>query len=279
MLRISAIFIAVCMVLIAGSLGVVLYLRFGLHRRRVGPGGARRAHRACGLQRRCRPHARPRGGERSDRRRSRAARAIWRASSRSSAAGSVPWRPRPKRSSTRRWRRRSRSPPRSRNFRRWSSSSPIQLRRTTSRSAAGAQGSRCAGRRVSRTSASAGRWRSGVRAGRADRAHNCRLQRARPGRHHRRDPQRHRGPQDRSLPAAHRDAAAAQGALLRSDVAAQGRATASIVAAGDFLNYAEAGSLMPKLDNLSVLRCVQVVRRLCSRTATSACSAIFPERR
>ncbi|MGD0024205.1 MAG: EAL domain-containing protein [Xanthobacteraceae bacterium] len=35
-----------------------------------------------------------------------------------------------------------------------------------------------------------------------------------------------------------------------------------IVAAGDFLKFAEAGSLMPKLDNLSVLRCVQVVRRL-----------------
>jgi cyclic-di-GMP phosphodiesterase TipF (flagellum assembly factor) len=35
-----------------------------------------------------------------------------------------------------------------------------------------------------------------------------------------------------------------------------------LVPAGDFLAYAEAGALMPKLDNLSVLRCVQVVRRL-----------------
>ena len=35
-----------------------------------------------------------------------------------------------------------------------------------------------------------------------------------------------------------------------------------MVAAADFLPYAEAGSLMPKLDSLSVLRCVQVVRRL-----------------
>jgi cyclic-di-GMP phosphodiesterase, flagellum assembly factor TipF len=34
------------------------------------------------------------------------------------------------------------------------------------------------------------------------------------------------------------------------------------VAAGDFLKYAEAGALMPKLDHLAVLRCVQVVRRL-----------------
>jgi cyclic-di-GMP phosphodiesterase TipF (flagellum assembly factor) len=35
-----------------------------------------------------------------------------------------------------------------------------------------------------------------------------------------------------------------------------------LVVAGDFLPYAEAGALMPKLDNLSVLRCVQIVRRL-----------------
>jgi cyclic-di-GMP phosphodiesterase TipF (flagellum assembly factor) len=35
-----------------------------------------------------------------------------------------------------------------------------------------------------------------------------------------------------------------------------------LVAAGDFIGLAEAGGLMPKLDKLSVLRCVQVVRRL-----------------
>ncbi|HMG80554.1 MAG TPA: EAL domain-containing protein [Xanthobacteraceae bacterium] len=35
-----------------------------------------------------------------------------------------------------------------------------------------------------------------------------------------------------------------------------------LVVAGDFLKFAEAGGLMPKLDNLSLLRCVQVVRRL-----------------
>jgi cyclic-di-GMP phosphodiesterase TipF (flagellum assembly factor) len=35
-----------------------------------------------------------------------------------------------------------------------------------------------------------------------------------------------------------------------------------LVAAGDFLKFAEAGALMPKLDNLSVSRCIQVVRRL-----------------
>jgi cyclic-di-GMP phosphodiesterase TipF (flagellum assembly factor) len=35
-----------------------------------------------------------------------------------------------------------------------------------------------------------------------------------------------------------------------------------IVAAVDFMPYAEAGSLLPKLDSLSALRCVQIVRRL-----------------
>ena len=35
-----------------------------------------------------------------------------------------------------------------------------------------------------------------------------------------------------------------------------------MVAAGDFLPFAAAGGLLPKLDKLSVLRCVQVVRRL-----------------
>jgi cyclic-di-GMP phosphodiesterase, flagellum assembly factor TipF len=35
-----------------------------------------------------------------------------------------------------------------------------------------------------------------------------------------------------------------------------------LVTAADFIAYAEAGALMPKLDDLSALRCVQVVRRL-----------------
>ena len=35
-----------------------------------------------------------------------------------------------------------------------------------------------------------------------------------------------------------------------------------LIAAGDFVPYAEAGALMPKLDGLTALRCVQVVRRL-----------------
>src|SRR5580704_10496263 len=35
-----------------------------------------------------------------------------------------------------------------------------------------------------------------------------------------------------------------------------------VIAAADFLKYAEAGSLMPKLDHVTVTRCVQVVRRL-----------------
>jgi cyclic-di-GMP phosphodiesterase TipF (flagellum assembly factor) len=35
-----------------------------------------------------------------------------------------------------------------------------------------------------------------------------------------------------------------------------------VIAAGDFIKYAEAGFLMPKLDHMTVPRCVQVVRRL-----------------
>ncbi len=60
-----------------------------------------------------------------------------------------------------------------------------------------------------------------------------------------------------------------------------------IVAAADFLSYAEAGSLLPKLDNLSVLRCVQVVRRLllknrdiglfCNLAAATLTDAGFPQ--
>jgi len=58
------------------------------------------------------------------------------------------------------------------------------------------------------------------------------------------------------------------------------------VAAEDFLSYAEAGSLMPKLDALSVLRCVQVVRRLllknrdiglfCNLSSATLTDAEFP---
>ena len=60
-----------------------------------------------------------------------------------------------------------------------------------------------------------------------------------------------------------------------------------IVAAGDFLPYAEAGSLLPKLDTLSMLRCVQVVRRLllknrdvglfCNVSAATLTDAAFPQ--
>ena len=60
-----------------------------------------------------------------------------------------------------------------------------------------------------------------------------------------------------------------------------------IVAAGDFLSYAEAGSLVAKLDSLSVLRCVQVVRRLllknrdiglfCNLSGATLTDAGFPQ--
>ena len=60
-----------------------------------------------------------------------------------------------------------------------------------------------------------------------------------------------------------------------------------VVAAADFLNFAEAGGLMPKLDHLTVLRCVQVVRRLllknrdiglfCNLASTTLADAGFPQ--
>jgi cyclic-di-GMP phosphodiesterase TipF (flagellum assembly factor) len=60
-----------------------------------------------------------------------------------------------------------------------------------------------------------------------------------------------------------------------------------MVAAGDFLKFAEAGKLMPKLDKLSVLRCVQVVRRLllknreiglfCNLSTETLSDANFPQ--
>jgi len=60
-----------------------------------------------------------------------------------------------------------------------------------------------------------------------------------------------------------------------------------VVAAADFLPYAELGSLLPKLDGLCVLRCVQVVRRLllknreiglfCNLSAATLMDAGFPQ--
>jgi cyclic-di-GMP phosphodiesterase TipF (flagellum assembly factor) len=61
----------------------------------------------------------------------------------------------------------------------------------------------------------------------------------------------------------------------------------AIVAAADFLPYVEAAALMPKLDNLSSLRCVQVVRRLllknrdvglfCNLSGAALTDASFPK--
>jgi cyclic-di-GMP phosphodiesterase TipF (flagellum assembly factor) len=65
------------------------------------------------------------------------------------------------------------------------------------------------------------------------------------------------------------------------------RENGDLVAAGDFLQYAEAGALLPKLDQLTVLRCVQVVRRLllknhdiglfCNVSAATLTDASFPQ--
>jgi cyclic-di-GMP phosphodiesterase, flagellum assembly factor TipF len=60
-----------------------------------------------------------------------------------------------------------------------------------------------------------------------------------------------------------------------------------LVVAGDFIKFAEAGGLMPALDNLSLLRCVQVVRRLllknrdiglfCNLSAATLTDSGFPK--
>ena len=60
-----------------------------------------------------------------------------------------------------------------------------------------------------------------------------------------------------------------------------------LVTAADFLPYAEAASLLPKLDRLSVFRCVQIVRRLslknreiglfCNVSASALTDAGFPQ--
>jgi cyclic-di-GMP phosphodiesterase TipF (flagellum assembly factor) len=65
------------------------------------------------------------------------------------------------------------------------------------------------------------------------------------------------------------------------------RENGDLVAAGDFLQYAEAGGLLPKLDQLTVLRCVQVVRRLllknrdiglfCHVSSATLTDASFPQ--
>ncbi len=64
-------------------------------------------------------------------------------------------------------------------------------------------------------------------------------------------------------------------------------ANGDLIAAADFLRFAELGGLMSKLDNLSVLRSVQVVRRLllknrdiglfCNMAGVTLADAIFPQ--
>ena len=70
------------------------------------------------------------------------------------------------------------------------------------------------------------------------------------------------GQPHRSLPAADRHAAAAQGALLRGDVAAAHARRRDRRRPSDFIDVAEGAGLMPQIDNLLLFRCVQVMRRL-----------------
>ncbi len=107
----------------------------------------------------------------------------------------------------------------------------------------------------------------------------------RPRRHYRARFRRGGSEQGRSLPATHCHFAATQGALLRSVVAAQ--CGGEIVAAADFLPFAASASILPKLDGLSVSRCVQVVRRLlmknrdvglfCNLSITTLTDSGFPQ--
>jgi cyclic-di-GMP phosphodiesterase TipF (flagellum assembly factor) len=118
MVRIERHLHRVCMVLIAGSVGFVLYLRFGFtgaDSALVGLGvlTALAIYNAIAA-----PQARSRRSQRTSSPIWPAARAISPARLRNSAAASAPWRSRSIRSSTRPWRRRSRSPPKSRSFRR-----------------------------------------------------------------------------------------------------------------------------------------------------------------
>ena len=93
MRRISAIFIAVCMVLIAGSIGAVLFLAFKLDARTLGDRGAGRAHRHGALQHRQQPAARPRRPRRPDRRSVARHRRPRPPGGGDRRAGSTPWKP------------------------------------------------------------------------------------------------------------------------------------------------------------------------------------------
>ncbi len=66
----------------------------------------------------------------------------------------------------------------------------------------------------------------------------------------------------RPLSAADRHAAAAQGALLRGDVAAAHRAGRDHLPPPTSSRSPNRPGMMPKIDNMLVFRCVQVVRRL-----------------
>ena len=175
-------------------------------------------------------------------------------------------------------RRRSRWPPRSRNSRAWSSNSPIPSPPTTRRWTHRRRRCRRSIPWRRRPSPSVARARCGIPVGDVPTAAPCRRSLpalsgsaiiALPAR-------RDRGQPHRSLPAADRDAAAAQGALSTRRCRGCEADDGELVAAADFLAHAEARpALMPKIDNLWCSAACRWCAGCCPRTARSACSAII----
>src|SRR5271156_1412760 len=219
-----------------------------------------------------------------------AGRAISRSRSLNSAAASAPWKASSKASPTRRHRRRSRWPPRSKSFRGWSGSLPILLPAMRRRLVASAAPLVLRRRRPPpppppRAGPPPGGGEPAAPAGPAL-------------------------PQIAAFAGLANDViiAAVRGAIdaQRIDLHLQPIVTlpqrkvryyealsrlnagsGELVTAEDFLPYAEAASLLPKLDRLSVFRCVQIVRRLslknreiglfCNVSASALTDAGFPQ--
>ena len=179
---------------------------------------------------------------------------------------------------------RSRSPTRSRSFRGWSGSLPNPSPSMRLRSAAAADRRSCSAAPPAepRRQLRPARRRAAEPAAApavSETAQDRRLRWPRPRRHHCRGPRRHRRPADRSPPAADRDFAAAQGALLRGAVAAQCRERRS--GRGRRISCPTPRPVRCCRSS-TAFRCCDACRwcgGCCSRTATSACSAIFRRRR
>ena len=213
MRRISAIFIAVCMVLIAGSLGAVLFLGLKIDARTSAIVALAALTGMALYQYRQQPPARPRRSRRPDRRplaRHRRPRPPGGARFR---AGSTPWRDASSRPRTARAARSIRSPPRSANWAPWCGRSPTRV--ASHAAALQQQGALPAPAAPGAAPAADG----ALALSESDAVSGAPLPQSEPRRHRRADRQGGRRQPHRSLSAADRHAAAAQGALLRGAVA------------------------------------------------------------